>query len=144
MKKEIIVAILFGVAFGGVAAFILLMKNNEFQLTKSKTITPSGKVTNTVKNIVKTPSVLEVSEPVNNTVVATKQIQIKGKAEKGSLLIFQSPSGEVIVNTAKEEFSVNFPLVLGENVILISMHPNSTQSRLQEKEIRIYYIDESL
>jgi len=42
----------------------------------------------------------------------------------------------------KEDFTVDMPLALGENVISLTLYPKNSQGRSQQKELRIYYLDE--
>jgi hypothetical protein len=72
--------------------------------------------------------------------VTSDEITIKGKAPKGSLIVIQSPVGNEVFKTDKEEFSTPFPLALGENIVNISSY--STTSSPQETTLQIYYVAE--
>ncbi len=144
MKKETIIAIFFGVLFGSGVAIFLLAKNKELQLTKTKTIAPTEKAAKAVKNVVVNLKPFEIIEPKDGTVVNAKNITIKGKAEKDSLIIIQSATKDTILKNSKEEFSVSFPLALGENVIKITVHLKDAKVRPQERELRIYNLDDEL
>ena len=144
MKKETIIAIFFGVAFGAVVAIILLAKNKEFQLTKSKTIAPTEKASTVKKNVIANIKPLEILEPDNGAVFETNSVTIKGTADKDVLIIIQSPIKETALKNIKGQFSLNFPLSLGENVIHITAYTMDNQVRPQEKQLNIYYLDGEL
>ena len=144
MKKETIIAIFFGVAFGAVVAIFLLVKNKEFQFTKSKTIAPTEKAGTIKKNVIANIKPLEILEPDDGTVYVTNSVTIKGTADKDVLLIIQSPIKETALKNDKGKFSINFPLSLGENVIQITAYTMDNQVRPQEKQLNIYYFNEEL
>ncbi len=144
MKKESVIAIFFGIIFGALVAIFLLAKNKEFQLTKTKTIAPTEKLGKIAKNVIVDQKTLEILEPKDGLISDSKTVTIKGKADKGALIVIQSPIKETILKNEKDQFSVLFPLVLGENVIKVSAHLKDTQARPQERELRIYYLDEQL
>ena len=144
MKKETIIAIFFGVAFGALVALFLLIKNKELQLTKTKTIAPTEKTSSKPKNIPVELKSLEILNPPDSTIVDSKSAKIEGKTTKGALLIIQSPIKEVILTAEKDQFSLDFPLALGENVVKITAYLKDGQMRSQEKELRIYNLDEQL
>lgn len=144
MKKETIIAIFFGVIFGGLVAVFLLAKNKELQLNKTKTIAPTGKANKTTKNIVVNLKPLEILEPKDGSVFNAKSIIIKGKADKDALIVIQSATKDTILKNEKDQFSVSFPLALGENVINITAHLKDSKLRPQERELRIYNLDDEL
>ncbi len=60
------------------------------------------------------------------------------------MIIIQSPIKDLVFKNDKEQFSTDFPLALGENVIRIGAYPQDKLLRSQEKELRIYYFSEQL
>lgn len=144
MKKESIIAIFFGILFGALVAIFLLAKNNEFQLTKTKTIAPTEKLGKIAKNVIVNQKSLEIFEPKDGLISDSRTVAIKGKVGKDALIVIQSPIKETVLKNKKDQFSISFPLALGENVIKISAHLKDTQARPQEKEVRIYYLGEQL
>lgn len=144
MKKETFIAIFFGVAFGAVVSIFLLMKNKEFQLTKSKTIAPTQKTNKVRSGVVANIKSLEILEPNDGAVFEFDSVKIKGTAEKDSLIIVQSPIKELAVNNTKGQFSLTFPLSLGANVINITVYSKDNQIRPQEKQLNVYYLDEEI
>jgi len=143
MKKEAIIAIVFGIVLGSIVAIFLITKNKERLLEKNKTITPLEKnQTSQAKN--GDVQQLEVTEPADRSIVYKNTITIKGSFTKNSLIIIQSPIKEIVMKNDQEQFSVDFPLALGENVIRISVYPQNKLLRSQEKEMRINYFSAQL
>ncbi|OGK08391.1 hypothetical protein A2767_06410 [Candidatus Roizmanbacteria bacterium RIFCSPHIGHO2_01_FULL_35_10] len=144
MKKETVIAIFFGVIFGGLVAVFLLAKNKELQLNKAKTIAPTGKAAKAAKNIVANLKSLEILEPKDGAVFNSKTVSIKGKADNGSLIVIQSATKELVMKNEKGEFTVSFPLALGENLIKITAYLKDSKVRPQERELRIFNLDDEL
>ncbi|OGK17284.1 hypothetical protein A2774_03710 [Candidatus Roizmanbacteria bacterium RIFCSPHIGHO2_01_FULL_39_12c] len=144
MKKETVIAIVLGVIIGMLIAVVILVKNREYQLTKTKTISHNPNQNNRPRNSLAKIQPLEISEPKDQAVFDSYTIKIKGKAAKDSLIIIQSPVKDLIFTNEKEEFSVQFPLSLGENVIKVTTHAKNSLVRSQEKELRIYNLNEEL
>lgn len=144
MKKETTIAIIFGIIFGGLLAVVIISKNKENQLEKTKTITSTNKISPAISTSKTNIQQLEISEPYDSMITKNSSIKIKGKAEKNSLIIIQSPIKELIITNTELTFSVNFPLALGENIILINVYPKDKQLKSQEKEIKVYYLDEQI
>lgn len=144
MKKESAIAIFFGIVFGALVAIFLIAKNNEFQLTRTKTIAPTEKLGKTTKNVIVNQKTLEILGPKDGLISDAKTVTIEGEVNKDALIVIQSPLKEIVLKNKKDQFSASFPLALGENVIKISAHLKDTQARPQEKELRIYYLNEQL
>lgn len=144
MKKETTIAVILGVAFGTLLGLYLITKNKEMQLSKNKVIAPTG-----IENKAPSPGqinfqLLEISAPQDGEILETNSVTIKGKITKNSLIVIQSPIKESVFNNNKEDFSINFPLALGENVIKIVAYPKDRQLSVQEKSLRVYYLKETL
>lgn len=144
MKKETVIAIFFGIAFGAVVSLIILAKNKELQQLRTKTIAPAIKQPISAKSSNQNLQALDISEPQDGFVYTSQTIKIKGKAAKDSLIIIQSPIKELAIKNEKERFEVNFPLSLGENVIKIVAYSKSNDNRSLGKELKIYYLEKEL
>ena len=46
------------------------------------------------------------------------------------------------MKVTSDTFSADFPLAFGENVITVSEYQKDTQAVAQEKELKVYYLDE--
>ncbi|MEN9328168.1 MAG: Glucodextranase, domain [Candidatus Parcubacteria bacterium] len=143
MKKETLIAVILGIMFGVVVAFFMIFKTKDQQTQKVKPLTTSTmQVTPTVpvKNTEYQP--LAISEPEAGIITDKNSITIKGSTGKDALIVIQSPLKSVTFKNDKEDFSAVFPLAFGENVILVTAYPKDTQGVPQEKELKIYYLDE--
>ena len=142
MKKETLIAVFLGIFLGVIVAGVTLVKNRRNQMRQTHTITQTLRVTPTiiVKNSQFQP--LEISQPENQLITPNKAVVIKGKGKKDALIVIQSPIKQVVFVNDKEDFSYQFPLTFGENVIHISLYPKNTQDPIQEKDLKIYQLDE--
>jgi len=144
MKKEAVIAIIFGVSLGAIFGFFLISKNKEIQINKNKVIAPTNSAVKNQKQNEVNFQALEVEEPNDAFITGKDTIQIKGKVTKGSLVVIQSPIKEVVFRNEQESFKSDFPLALGENSIKIVAYPNDKLMSIQEKELKIYYLQEDL
>ncbi len=145
MKKETVIAIIFGIALGGVVALFILIKGKDFELTKNKIISPkvaSQKDVGQPANILVQP--LEITSPLDGAITDQATITITGKVEKGSLVVFQSPIKDTVFVADKNDFKIEFPVALGENSIRVVAYPKDKTLRAQEKDLKIYFLDSEL
>ncbi len=141
MKRETIIAIVFGILLGAGAGLFVLFKTNSSEEAKVIPIEADEKKVVTQAATASTSQAqLVISEPLAGALVKENSITIKGKAPMNGLIIFQSPIAEKILNNDKGDFSVEVPLALGENVIQISVYAGS--STPQEQILRVYYLKE--
>lgn len=142
MSRETIFAIVFGILLGvGVGFFVLYQTNRE---DKAKVI-PVAQETQKKQVAAKAPvatgqTLLIVTAPENGMVFTKKDITIKGKAPKNSLIVVQSPVYRDVIKTDAEAYSLPFTLAPGENIINISAY--SGNSSPQESTLQIYYVQE--
>lgn len=137
MKKESVVAAVSGIILGVVIAVIILINLKNKEIQGKKTISPQVTPTVTILNV-KTQG-LEILEPTAEAIVNKKEITIKGKAEKDSLIVVQSATTEKVERITGGEFSIDFTLSLGENLIKVTSYKDKAN---EEKSIKVYYIVE--
>jgi hypothetical protein len=144
MKKETSIAIIFGIVMGGILAVFILTKNKATRLEKTKTIAPSITITpkTAVNNTTTQP--LELTQPQDNSVVYKNSVTLSGKAPTGAVIMIQSPIKDSIVKNDKDQFNIDFPLAFGENTITFTVYSKDTTFKIQQKTLRIYYLDEQL
>lgn len=138
MKKETIITTLVGIAMGVIVAFGLITATQEKKIQKKKVITPA--ITPTVR-LSQTPVksvLLNLSAPENETLSSESSITIKGKAGKDSFMIISSPFAEKVFTNKTTDFTVDFPLTLGENIIIITAHQGK---EWQQKTLTVYYFE---
>ena len=140
MKKEILIAIVFGVLLGLIVAVVMVVRVRQFggqnQIGAGNQVTPKV----TAKNSQLQP--LEITSPAQDNITDKKTITIKGKALKESLIIVESAIKDLAVKNKKEDFSISFPLSLGENVISVTAYPKDTKLNSQTSTLRVYYLTE--
>lgn len=141
MKKETIIAIIFGMLFGGVVAVLLIVKNKTDKLNSAKTLSPAVTVTPSVRNVT-AGTILEIVSPEGGIITNKNSVTIKGKAPKGALLVVESPIKDLVMTVEKEDFAVPFPLALGENYIVVTSYQKGASVQTQVKELKIYYLTE--
>lgn len=144
MKKETIIAIFFGLLFGGVMAVFISLKSRDIELSKNKVIAPPKEKVLSANLTGTEIQPLVLTEPANDAIFEKSMIRFKGTAAKDSLIVIQSPIKDLIVKNTQEKFDLEFPLALGENSIKIVVYPKEKQFRPQEKFIKVYFIDSEL
>lgn len=144
MKKETIAAVIFGIVFGTMVALVFIFQGRQSQLEKNKTISSSLKLTPIISTLRVNSQPFIIEKPQDKMITDTSSVTIEGRAPKDSLIIIQSPIKEIVLKNEKEQFKVLFPLAYGENVINATLYPNDTQLRVQEKQLRVYYLDNQL
>lgn len=142
MKKETGIAIFLGILFGIVVATALIAKTRQDQMQNAKPITSVLSITPSVNLKTTDYQPLSISQPESGIIVDTKSVTIKGKVGKNSLIVVQSPVKNMVVVSKGEDFSIDFPLALGENMIHISAYAKDSSSTIQEKELLVNYLTE--
>ncbi len=142
MKKETLIAVFFGVLLGLGAAVAITMNVRKSEIKKINPIVTNLPVTPTVKVEQSHAETLEVASPQSGEIVQTKSITISGKAPKDGLIVIQSPASSDIRKSAGGNFSLNYPLAAGENVILISFYPKDQAGVPIEKELKVFSLSE--
>lgn len=137
MKKETLVAAIAGISLGVIIAIFILISYKQKEIKSKKTITPQITPTISILNV-KSQN-LEINSPLNEEIINKNTITIKGKADTGSLLIFQSPTTEKTTKNIQEDFSIEFPLSMGENVIKVTSYKDKN---IEEKSLKVYYLEE--
>lgn len=141
MNRETIIAIVLGISLGLVAGLVVLFQTSRGEEAKVIPIARDNDekvVTEKKSDSSMTQSNLTILSPNDKNIVDTKEIEIKGKAKKGSLIVVQSAVSQDVIKSEDEDFSLKFTLAPGENQIQISAYSDS--SIPQERTISIYYI----
>jgi hypothetical protein len=140
MKKETSIAIAMGIIFGLVFSFLVIANTQKNQTVSQKSVPQKTRPVKTVEQqVVAQP--ITISEPNDGAIIADNLVKIKGKTDKGSFIVIQTPSKDLSFTTKGEDFEYEVPLSLGENVIHISAYPKGKNGKVQEKELRVYYLD---
>jgi len=137
MKKETVIAIILGVILGIIIALALTFTTKKQVMKQKKIITP--KVTPSLPPLQPEIQTLEIIQPSNNHITNKDSVLIKGRTGKKSLIVAQSPTSEKVIQTKEKDFSLEFPLSLGENLIKITSYGNKN---IDEKTLKVYYLKE--
>lgn len=142
MKRETVIAIVMGIVFGISVGLFLLLKTKKEEQTKIIPVTTAVRATPVNAKSATSEQSFVLSEPEDNSITDKNKITIKGKAAKDSLLIIQSPIKNIVMKLDNDNFSQDFPLALGENVIHISVYPKDSKEASQDKTLTIYQLQE--
>jgi uncharacterized membrane protein YciS (DUF1049 family) len=107
MKKETLIAVIFGVGLGILLALFFVLRSKENQLTKAKPISNLTKTITPKLKLIEAPT-LELTAPADKQVVASNTIKIQGKANKNALIIINSPIKELVFKNDKENLALIF------------------------------------
>lgn len=140
MKRETIIAIVFGILLGAGAGLVVLFQTNSSEEAKVIPIETDEKKIIAQAPAATTQAQLTIAEPQPGVIVTEDTVKIVGKAPINGLIIVQSPTTEQIFKNEKGEFAADVPLSLGENVINVSVYAGS--STPQEQVLRVYYTNE--
>lgn len=145
MTKESIIAIVLGLVLGvvvafGVVAYTVHSQKERNTQTQSDATSASVLVPSMVPPTVTVLRSLEILEPQSGTTFQNKSITIKGKAGANTLIIVQSAAKNQVITTQEDEFSLEFPLVLGENALTVSAYHAGSVVPVQKK-LYMYRLD---
>lgn len=138
MKREPIIAIVFGVLLGAVVGAAVLFRSAKPDDTTVIPVEIEQVSTSSAKTAETKQKMLAIETPHASAFLETDSVSISGTAEKDALIVVQSQTAERVVQNTAEKFSLDFPLVPGENNILVSAYAGS--STPQEVSLRVYYI----
>ncbi len=141
MKKEALVAIFFGILLGLTVAGVMVWRIRDVDTSgkRIQSVSPSPVIHKENKVV---ENSLEISQPTTGFITNKESVIIKGKAQKGSLIVAQSPLSDKTITSQSDTFQITFPLALGENIILVAAYPKDKTLRPQQKTITVYYLDE--
>lgn len=138
MKRETIIAIVFGILLGAGAGLVVLFQTNSSEEAKVIPIESDEKKVVSQAPAASSQAQLIISDPQSHTMSSEDTITITGRAPMNGLIMVQSQTTEQIFKSEKGDFTVDMPLTLGENVINVSVYAGS--STPQEQVLRVYYV----
>jgi len=142
MKQETIVAIVLGAVMGIGVGLVILNSTSKGDKKPIQQAKVNLKETPKARSADKTVQ-FEVNAPTTDSTVTKNTVTIKGKAVKDALLVIQSPAGNKISTLDSDDFSVDFPVAIGENMINVAVYSKETGNDYQEKVVRVFYLPES-
>ena len=138
MKKETSIAIGMGIVFGLLFSFLVITNTQKNQSVSQKTNAPKTRPVTAEQQT--GAQLITVSEPNDGFISSTQSVTVKGKTDKGSFIVIQTPSKDMSFTTKIEDFEYSVPLALGENIIHISVYPKGANGKILEKELHVYYL----
>lgn len=144
MKKETVFAVVFGILLGAGVAVFIIFKNHELQLDKNRAMGATGNQQIVTPVPGQTEERLTLDSPSDGSIVSQNSVTFSGRAPKQSLIVAESATSEKIFKNDSDQFSFDFALSPGENAILLSVFPADPQQRVQEKTLKIYFLDQKL
>ncbi|MFO0704320.1 MAG: hypothetical protein U0525_06435 [Patescibacteria group bacterium] len=145
MNKETIIAIVLGLTLGLAASVGAVYYTVQKQkMANSQANATEKKATNSAIMVSIPPTVtvlqsLDIEKPLSGIVTQNKNVSVVGKTGKKALLVFQSPIKTIAQETENGDFTVDFPLALGENTITVSAYYANAAMPVQKK-IFVYRI----
>lgn len=137
MRKEVILAIIIGVIFGGVGLYGLKLAN---QTVVSQKIEEPESITPTISTT-PTPSItdtINIDSPTDHSVSFNSTINIKGRTRPNSpVAITVENSDEIVQSDTQGIFSLDVTLVGGENNITVSVPQQNGE--VMTKTISVIY-----
>lgn len=145
MTKESIIAIVLGLVLGVAVAFAVVFYTVHTQKEQNTQIQPDATGASVLVPSVVPPTVtvlrsLEITAPQSGTTAEGKTVAIRGNAGVKTLIIVQSAAKNQVLTTEQDSFSIDFPLVLGENAITVSAYHEGSVVPVQKK-LYIYRLD---
>lgn len=139
MKKETGIAVGLGVFFGLLFSFVVILNTQTNKaVSQKKQSNQTRPASSTQNSVVVKP--IEVTSPNDRALFDTNKAEVKMKVEKGSFIVIQTPSQDITQEAESENVSTTVPLTLGENIIHISVYAKGGGTKVQEKELKVYYI----
>lgn len=118
MRKEIIIVILVGIGIGAVIAFGIYTARSALN---SKVVTQTPEVTEDTRETTQPSLILEIIEPLDESVSDQEKIRISGKTIPNAVIAVISAENEYLLTSDDQgNFSVETNLIGGVNEILIS------------------------
>ncbi|KXK09038.1 MAG: hypothetical protein UZ21_OP11001000091 [Microgenomates bacterium OLB22] len=134
MKKETILSVALGLTAGIGGGILVLTTSKNAVQEHPPTDDQQGGITITPAVTIESPQTdkLSIQSPLDKTIVATDTITITGKAHQGSLITTFSPAGEKSLKSKDKTFSIEHPLIEGENTIIVTSYgPNGSSEQAQ-------------
>jgi Glucodextranase, domain B len=140
MKKETILSVVLGLTAGIGGGILVLATSKGAVQDQPPADGQQGVITITPAVTIESPQTdkLSIQSPLDKTIVTTDTITITGKAHPGSLITSFSAGGEKSLKAKEKTFSIEHPLIEGENTIIITSYdPNGTS---EQSQIVVYLI----
>src|SRR3990172_4741943 len=139
MRKEIIFAVIFGIAFGTVVALGFLRANKAIKESAAGISTNNNSASNETQKLTQT-SGLTLIKPQDNEVVIDNPVVFSGLTRSGSYIVATNGENDEFIKTDNGSFELEFELEPAKNIIKIN--PLSDSGENQEASVAIVYSSE--
>jgi hypothetical protein len=142
MKSDNIIAVAGGFLFGAVSAILLVNSTNIINYFKKSETSKSLPIPTTTenKNVL---SLLTITEPPNNSILASSSAQISGKSRIGDKIILETEEDIYYGKTDNDgKFNISVKLIEGLNKINIFSYAQNVDTETQK--INLFYTAEKI
>lgn len=143
MKKDITLAILIGLVFGVLAAFIVIFLPNLTKKTQSskESTTIISPIPSRVEN--GNTIAIDIKNPPPDSVYTDKSATIEGSVKNGTLVVLDTDSDTSILTASDSgNFKANVSLTEGSNKFTITAYDDKGDS--MSKTLMLYYTPEKI
>jgi hypothetical protein len=143
MKKDIIIAIILGFVTGSLVAAIILNFPYILSIVNKKKDTTAAVIQPNIKKDSTALITLDILDPQDDSLAATKSMTIRGKTQKDNTVILEFDLNQD-VTSASDDGNFTFPVNLnyGTNDILLTAYNQNGES--VSKTVSVMYQDEDL
>lgn len=134
MRKEVLIAIVAGIAFGVVIAFGIWRANVALRPRPTSTENFTDQSTD---GLDRTGFDLALASPQNNDVITQTPVQMNGITKEGSLVVVSSEDEDFVVNTQNGEFTQSVDLSGGLNQIII--HSYNSEGNVAKENLNLIF-----
>lgn len=130
MRKEVILAIIFGGILGGVILYGINLANNSVQSNNPQAITtPTPLIPSSAITPAPTSSALNITYPENHSVFFENSTTLKGTTTPNANVVVLTEANEVITTADNNgSFSSPVDLIAGENQITVTSYDTKDAS----------------
>lgn len=144
MKKDITLAILIGLVFGMLAAFIViflpnLTKNNQQSSSLTATVSPAVTPSENSTSV----TAIDIKQPLPNSVLTEKSATLEGNVKNSKLVLLDSDSDTMVLNASDSgNFKQTISLSEGSNKFTITAYDDKGETT--SKTFMLYYTPEKI
>jgi hypothetical protein len=119
MRKEVLYAVIFGIALGGIILFGINLANKSVSNLESEPEGTPAEASTPTPTVAKKS--LEIITPQNNAVISSKNLTLVGKATPSTNLAIVTESDDLLITSSPEgTFSAQVNLIPGENTLTVT------------------------
>lgn len=138
MRKEVLLAILFGFIIGLIITFGVFTANKSLRKEQAESLPQTAEEVETVPTPTLAPAAITVYEPANQELVDQETVQLRGKALTGAVIAIMTEEDEILIEADDQGlFEAEISLIGGVNQVKITAVNEDGQEN--ETELTIIY-----